>query len=33
MGFYSQRVLPYLLDWGLSDPAIAQYRREALKAV
>lgn len=33
MGFYSQRILPYLLDWSMSDPAIAQYRREILANV
>lgn len=33
MGFYSQRILPYLLDWGMSDPAMAQYRREVLAKV
>jgi ubiquinone/menaquinone biosynthesis C-methylase UbiE len=33
MGFYSQRILPYLLDWGMSDPAIAQYRKEVLANV
>ena len=33
MGFYSQRILPYLLDWALSDPIMAQYRREVLANV
>ncbi|URD51049.1 class I SAM-dependent methyltransferase [Chroococcidiopsis sp. CCNUC1] len=33
MGFYSQRILPYLLDWSLSDPTMAQYRREVLANV
>jgi len=33
MGFYSQRILPYLLDWSLSDPTIAQYRQEVLANV
>ena len=33
MGFYSQRILPYLFDWGLSDPAMAKYRREILADV
>jgi len=33
MGFYSQRILPYLLDWSMSDPAIAQYRKEVLANV
>ena len=33
MGFYSQRILPYLFEWSLSDPTIAQYRREVLANV
>ncbi|OWY67838.1 SAM-dependent methyltransferase [cyanobacterium TDX16] len=33
MGFYSQRILPYLLDWSLSDPTMAQYRKEVLANV
>lgn len=33
MGFYSQRILPYLLDWSMSDSALAQYRREVLANV
>ncbi|AFY86189.1 class I SAM-dependent methyltransferase [Chroococcidiopsis thermalis] len=33
MGFYSQRILPYLLDWSLSDLTMAQYRREVLANV
>jgi ubiquinone/menaquinone biosynthesis C-methylase UbiE len=33
MGFYSQRILPYLLEWGLSDPMMAKYRREVLADV
>ncbi|YAF96493.1 MAG: class I SAM-dependent methyltransferase [Nodularia sp. CChRGM 3473] len=33
MGFYSQKILPYLLDWSLSDPNIAKYRREILANV
>lgn len=33
MGFYAQRILPYLLDWSLSDPTYAQYRRDLLKDV
>lgn len=33
MGFYSQKILPYLLDWSLSDPKIAQYRQEVLAEV
>ncbi len=33
MGFYSQKILPYLLDWSLSDPSIAKYRKEILAEV
>lgn len=33
MGFYSQRILPYLIDWSLSSENIAQYRREVLANV
>lgn len=33
MGFYAHRVLPYLLDWAMSDPAIANYRRAVLADV
>ncbi|WP_414565914.1 MULTISPECIES: class I SAM-dependent methyltransferase [unclassified Anabaena] len=33
MGFYSQKILPYLLDWSLSDPNIAKYRKEILAQV
>jgi ubiquinone/menaquinone biosynthesis C-methylase UbiE len=33
MGFYSQRILPYLLDWSLSTPIIAKYRQEVLADV
>ena len=33
MGFYSQKILPYLLDWSLSDPRIAKYRKEILAEV
>ncbi len=33
MGFYSQKILPYLLDWSLSDPNIAKYRKEILAEV
>jgi len=33
MGFYSQRILPYLLDWSMSDPTLAKYRQEALADV
>ncbi|WP_414541133.1 class I SAM-dependent methyltransferase [Nostoc sp. CCY0012] len=33
MGFYSQKILPYLLDWSLSDPNIAKYRKDILAQV
>ncbi|MDM9384431.1 class I SAM-dependent methyltransferase [Chlorogloeopsis sp. ULAP01] len=33
MGFYSQRILPYLLDWSLSDSSLAKYRQEVLAEV
>ncbi len=33
MGFYSEKILPYLLDWSLSDPKIAAYRRSLLAEV
>ncbi|MDP5337281.1 MAG: class I SAM-dependent methyltransferase, partial [Nodularia sp. (in: cyanobacteria)] len=33
MGFYAQKILPYLLDWSLSDPNIAKYRKEILAEV
>jgi ubiquinone/menaquinone biosynthesis C-methylase UbiE len=33
MGFYSQKILPYLLDWSLSDPKIGKYRQEILADV
>lgn len=33
MGFYSEKILPYLLDWSLSDPTFAQYRQELLADV
>jgi ubiquinone/menaquinone biosynthesis C-methylase UbiE len=33
MGFYSQKILPYLLDWSLSDPNITKYRKEILAQV
>ncbi|MFQ4145268.1 class I SAM-dependent methyltransferase [Chlorogloeopsis sp. ULAP02] len=33
MGFYSQRILPYLLDWSLSDSSLAKYRQEVLAGV
>ncbi|EHC13864.1 Methyltransferase type 11 [Fischerella thermalis JSC-11] len=33
MGFYSQKILPYLIDWSLSDPSLAKYRQEVLANV
>jgi ubiquinone/menaquinone biosynthesis C-methylase UbiE len=33
MGFYSQIILPCLLDWSLSDPKLAKYRQELLADV
>lgn len=30
MGFYSQRIFPYLLDWAMSDRSLAKYRQEVL---
>ena len=33
MGFYSENILPYLLDWSLSDSNLAVHRREILADV
>lgn len=33
MGFYSERILPYLLDRSLSNPVLARYRQSALADV
>ncbi|MEL7036737.1 MAG: class I SAM-dependent methyltransferase [Cyanobacteria bacterium J06592_8] len=33
MGFYSQLILPRLLDWAMSDPAFSQYRQQVLADV
>lgn len=33
MGFYSQRILPYLIDWSLSDSSLIKYRQEVLASV
>jgi ubiquinone/menaquinone biosynthesis C-methylase UbiE len=30
MGFYSQRIFPYLLDWSMSDQTFAGYRQQVL---
>lgn len=33
MGFYSENILPYLLDWSLNDSHLALHRREILSDV
>ncbi|MEM7761620.1 MAG: class I SAM-dependent methyltransferase [Cyanobacteria bacterium P01_A01_bin.40] len=33
MGFYSENILPYLLNWSLSDPNLAVHRQEILADV
>ncbi len=33
MGFYSRRILPYLLDWSMSDSSLSKYRQEVLADV
>ncbi|MGB3640087.1 MAG: class I SAM-dependent methyltransferase [Rivularia sp. (in: cyanobacteria)] len=33
MGFYSQKIFPYLLDWSLSDSTFSKYRQEVLAEV
>ncbi|MGD1912013.1 MAG: class I SAM-dependent methyltransferase [Rivularia sp. (in: cyanobacteria)] len=33
MGFYSQKILPYLLDWSLSDSTFSKYRQQVLAEV
>ena len=33
MGFYSQKILPYLLDWSLSISSVSKYRQEVLANV
>ncbi|MBE9199585.1 MULTISPECIES: class I SAM-dependent methyltransferase [unclassified Nodularia (in: cyanobacteria)] len=33
MGFYSQKIFPYLLDWSLSDSKIGEYRQQILAQV
>lgn len=30
MSFYSQKIFPYLLDWTMSSPSFAEYRRSVL---
>lgn len=33
MGFYSEKIFPYLLDWSLSDATFNKYRQEILAEV
>lgn len=33
MGFYAEKILPYLLDWSLSRPMLVKYRQECLAHV
>ena len=33
MGFYSQNILSYLLDWSLSDPNLGLHLQEILAGV
>lgn len=33
MGFYSEKIFPYLLDWSLSDSTFSKYRQEILAEV
>lgn len=33
MGFYSEKIFPYLLDWSLSDATFSKYRQELLAEV
>lgn len=33
MGFYSRRILPYLLDWAMSDQSLTAYRQDVLANV
>lgn len=33
MGFYSEKILPYLFDWSLSDSTFSKYRQEVLAEV
>ena len=33
MGFYSEKIFPYLLDWSLSDATFSKYRQEILAEV
>ncbi|MCL6436893.1 MAG: class I SAM-dependent methyltransferase [Leptolyngbyaceae cyanobacterium HOT.MB2.61] len=33
MGLYAQKILPYVLDWVMAGPEMAQYRKEILAGV
>jgi ubiquinone/menaquinone biosynthesis C-methylase UbiE len=33
LGFYSQKILPYLLDWAMSDEMFRTYRQQVLSEV
>lgn len=33
MGFYSRKILPYLLDWAMSDQSLTAYRQDVLANV
>lgn len=33
MGIYSQKILPHLLDWAMSDPSYGKYREAVLSNV
>lgn len=33
MGFYSQKIMPRLLDWAMSGPTMSQYREQVLAEV
>jgi ubiquinone/menaquinone biosynthesis C-methylase UbiE len=33
MGFYSQKILPYLMDWSMSGSDMAKYRQQILSGV
>jgi ubiquinone/menaquinone biosynthesis C-methylase UbiE len=33
MGFYSQKFLPCIMDWTMSDPSLAPYRQQTLSQV
>ncbi len=33
MGFYSNFIIPYCIDWAMSDPVLAEYRQQLLADV